>query len=117
MGLVLWIDQNTFATSLIEKVFKKKALPFYTIDSVKDFAYLVDDLEPALIVLDGETFSQNPEAFKEQYSASPKMQGLPFLILDGKGDLSFLNNKIGELKRPLEPFEMPETLAKFLAAN
>lgn len=117
MGLVLWIDQNTFATSLIEKVFKKKALPFYTIDSVKDFAYLVDDLAPTLIVLDGETFSKNPEAFKEQYSGSAKMQELPFLILEGKGDLSFLKNKIGELKKPLEPFDLPETIAKFLSAN
>ena len=117
MGLVLWIDHNTFATSLIEKVFKKKELPFYTIDSVKDFAYLVDDLAPVLIVLDGETFSQHPELFKQQYSASAKMQSLPFLILDGKGDLSFVKNKIGELKKPLEPFEMPETIAKFLSAN
>lgn len=117
MGLVLWIDQNKFATSLIERVFKKKALPFYTIDSVKDFAYLVEDLNPAVIVLDGETFNQNPEAFKLQYASSPKMQGLPFILLEPQGDLDFVKNKIGELKRPLEPFEMPDLILKIFGTN
>ena len=44
MGLVLWIDQNTFASSLVEKVFKQKGLAFYTIPHARDFLYLVEDL-------------------------------------------------------------------------
>ncbi len=117
MGLVLWIDQNTFATSLIERVFKKRSLPFYTIDSVKDFSYLVDDLHPQVIVLDGETYARDPQTFQDQYSASLKMQGIPFLLLDPKEDMGFVKNKLGELKKPLEPFELPEMIAKFLSAN
>lgn len=117
MGLILWIDQNTFATSLIERVFKKKALPFYTIESVEDFSYLVDDLNPVAMVLDGATFNKNPERFLQQYQNSPKMLSLPFILLDFDGDSSFIQNKIGELKRPLEPFELPEVLSKILKYN
>ena len=117
MGLILWIDQNTFATSLIEKVFKRKQLPFYTLPGVEDFSYLVDDLSPVLIVLDGETFIQNPEAFLKQYEASQKMQEIPFILLEPKGEMGFIKKKIGELKKPIDPFELPEILAKFFTAN
>ncbi len=117
MGLVLWIDQNKFATSLIEKVFKTKSLPFYTTNGVEDFSYLVDDLNPALIVLDGETFSQNSQAFLKQYESSKKMQALPFILLEPLSDFSFLKHKIGELKKPLKPFELPEILAKMISIH
>lgn len=117
MGLILWIDHNTFATSLIERVFKKRDFPFYSINSVDDFSYLVDDLHPVLIVLDEETFSKNAEVFLKQYENSPKMQALPFILLDPKSDFSFLKNKIGELRKPLEPFELPEVLKKMLSVN
>lgn len=117
MGLILWIDQNTFATSLIERVFKKKQLPFYTIESVEDFSYLVDDLNPVAIVLDGATFNTNPDKFLKQYQDSPRMQSLPFILLDFDGDSTFIQKKIGELKKPLAAFELPEVLSKILKYN
>jgi DNA-binding response OmpR family regulator len=117
MGLILWIDQNTFATSLIERAFKTRSLPFYTVTTVEDFSYLVDDLNPVLIVLDDETFSKNPAAFLEQYQNSAKMQALPFILLEPKSDFSFIKNKIGEITRPLKPFELPEILAKIVSAS
>ena len=117
MGLVLWIDQNTFATSLFERVFKKKGLPFYTLTSVDDFSYLVDDLHPALIVLDYETYIKNPDALKRQYSESAKMKSIPFILIEPKEQLEFLENKIGEIKRPIEAFELPEMLNKFLSSH
>lgn len=117
MGLILWIDHNSFATGLIERVFKKRNLPFYTLESVDDFSYLVDDLGPALIVLDGETLARNPEAFQKQYQASIKMQGIPFILLEECGDMSFIKNRVGEIKKPLDPFEIPDQIQKMMSAN
>ena len=117
MGLVLWIDHNTFSNGLIERVFKKKTLPFYTLSSVEDFSYLVDDLNPVLIVLDGDTFDQNSQAFLDQYEKSSHMQALPFIVLDPKCDFSFLRNKIGELQKPLDPFMLPQILSQILSSN
>ncbi len=116
MGLILWIDQNNFATELLEKIFKKKSIPFYSLNHLNDFGYLVDDLRPELIVLDGETFANNTDTFLEQYEKSDLMQQLPFVLIAPKGDLTFLRNKVGEITKPFDPFAIPDLLLK-LAKN
>lgn len=117
MGLVLWIDGNTFATSLLEKVFKSKNLPFYTLDKAVDFTYLVEDLKPELLVLDGETALQNLESLQKQYEASPALRNLPVILVDKKADLPFIQKEIGEIKRPFDPFKIPEVLEKILKSH
>lgn len=117
MGLVLWIDQNTFSSSLVEKVFKKRGLSFYSLSQVHDFAYLVDDLKPALIVLDGTTFQEHREAFLKQYQQSATMQATPFVFLDPQGDLSFIPTKIGEIQKPFDPFSLPAVIEQFQKVN
>lgn len=114
MGLVLWIDQNTFASSLVEKVFKKKGLPFYTISSVNDFLYLINDLNPEVVVIDSLTVLENLGPFKAQYNS---MRKLPVITIDHKSDLDFLENRIGEIKRPFDPFKVPEIISNFLKIN
>jgi hypothetical protein len=117
MSLVLWIDQNTFSSSLVEKVFKKRGLSFYSLGQVHDFSYLVDDLKPAVIVLDGETFAGHPEAFKGQYQQSVVMQTTPFIFLEPRGDMSFIQTKIGEISKPFDPFSIPSVIELFQKVN
>ncbi len=114
MGLVLWIDSNTFATGLLEKVFKKKALPFYTIPNAQDFVYLVEDLKPEVIVLDTKTALDDLDAFKSQYEA---LKGVPFILIDHTNELSFIENVTGQIKRPFDPFQVPQILNQILKAN
>lgn len=117
MGLVLWIDQNTFATGLLEKVFKKRNLPFYTLSVANDFVYLVEDLRPEVIVLDARTATDHLEAFKAQYDSSEALRSLPFVIIDDHGELGFITNVSGHIKRPFDPFMVPELLQKIFTAN
>ena len=118
MNLVLWIDQNTFATSLLEKVFKKKDLPFYTLANAEDFVYLVEDLRPVLVVLDVKTAISHLESFKSQYEASETLRGLPFVLVDGENqDLPMIQNVVGTIARPFDPFEVPAILKNFLSLN
>lgn len=114
MGLVLWIDSNTFATGLLEKVFKKKALPFYTIPNAQDFAYLVEDLRPEVIVLDTKTALDALDAFKTQYES---IKQLPFILIDHTDELPFIENVRGQIKRPFDPFQVPQILNQILKAN
>ena len=116
MGLVLWIDQNTFATGLLEKVFKKKGLPFYTLNSVDDFLYLVEDIKPQLIVLDAHTANLNMDAFKKQYE-SKTLNELPFVLVDADDNFQFIGNVVGKINRPFDPFKIPETLKNFQNYN
>lgn len=117
MGLVLWIDVNTFATGLIEKVFKKKNLEFYALSSAKDFAYLIEDLKPALLVIDAKTALDSLERFRAQYEQTSGFAGIPVVILDHQPGLEFIQNRSMHLKRPLDPFEVAEVLNKFLAES
>ncbi len=110
MDLVLWIDQNTFASSLIEKVFRKKELPFYTIPHAKDFSYLVEDMKPALIVVDASTVQADLEAFRNQYEASEIIRSIPFVVIGTWDGMDFIQKKRGSISRPLDPFQVPEML-------
>lgn len=114
MGLVLWIDQNAFASNLIEKVFKKKGLGFYTIPHARDFSYLVDDLNPGLIVMDSATIRADLEVFRNQYEASEKLRNTPTIAIGGWAGLEFIMMKKGELPRTLDPFQVPEMLKNLL---
>lgn len=114
MGLVLWIDENTFASSLIEKVFRKKNLPFYTIPHAKDFAYLVEDMKPSFIVIDASTIRMDIETFRNQYEASAAIRSTPFLVIGSWAGLEFIQKQMGEIPRDLDPFEVPEMLKNLL---
>ncbi len=114
MGLVLWIDQNTFASSLIEKVFKKRDVGFYSLPHAREFLYLVDDLRPALIVIDAFTLKSDEETFRNQYETSELLRTIPIIIIGSGNGLDYLQNKRGEIPRTLDPFQVPELLSKFL---
>jgi DNA-binding NtrC family response regulator len=110
MGLVLWIDSNTFASSLLEKVFKKKGLDFYTIPHARDFLYLVEDLKPSVIVIDSLTVKQDLEVFRNQYESSEILRNTPVVVIGGWAGLEFIQEKKGEMPRTFDPFTVPETL-------
>jgi DNA-binding NtrC family response regulator len=117
VGLVLWIDSNTFATGLLEKVFKRQGLPFYTLESAADFSYLVEDLKPELLVLDAKTGLDHLDALKNQFEKSEMMRSLPVIFVDPLPGLDFIENKIGQISRPFDPFKIPETLQNICKSN
>lgn len=117
VGLVLWIDENTFATGLIAKAFKLKNLPFYTIERAIDFSFLVDDLKPEVLVLDSKTAIKDLEALERQFQSSTHLINLPAIIVDPAKELSFIKAVIGFIHRPFDPFTIPETIEKMLSTS
>lgn len=113
MSLVLWIDQNSFSTNLVERVFKKKGLPFYSLSKASELSYLVEDLRPSLIVLDGETARASLDEFLEEFNQSAYLQQIPFILINDFPELSSLK-KIGELRKPLDPFKVPDQIQQIL---
>lgn len=117
MGLILWIDQNTFASSLLEKVFKRRNQPFYTLSEAKDFLYLVEDLKPAMIVLDHSTAMRDLVPLKEQFEKSEALRQLPVIFIEDSTGLDFIPNNVGMIKRPFDPFKIPEMISSKLSQN
>ena len=117
MDLIFWVDKNTFSNGLLEKVFKTANIPFYTQTSAQDIGYLVEDLKPGLIVLDSTTYLDHAESFRQQYQASVAMQSSPFVIIDFVPSMDFIQHQVGQLKKPLAPFDLPQTLKNMLTVN
>lgn len=112
MGLILWIDENTFATQLLEKVFKQQEQAFYTLDNVRDFSFLVDDLRPEVIVLDLVTAQKDLDLFKNQFDANERLRETSFIVIGDNNEFRYLRT-IGEIKRPFDPYTIPEIISKF----
>lgn len=116
MGLILWIDENKLVTDLLEKVFKKKNLAFYSLNDAKDFVYLVNDLRPQVIVIDSVTAKKCMENFKAQLE-QVELKKVSWIVLGESLELSFIPNKLGEIHRPFDPFRIPELIEKIVQSN
>lgn len=108
MGLIFWIDENTFATSLVEKALKSQGMDFYTVANARDFAYLIQDLKPAFVVVNSATALKNIEAFQRQYEETQGFFGSPVVILGDTEPFSFVTNPIRKLERPFDPFKLKD---------
>lgn len=117
VGLVLWIDENKFVTDLLEKVFKKKNISFYSLNNAKDFLYIVSDLRPSIVVIDSETAFKHQAELKLQLEQSDILQSLPWVVVGESSKVSFLPNKSGEIKRPFDPFHIPELIEKIVKSQ
>jgi hypothetical protein len=113
--MVLWIDQNTFASSLFEKVYKKQGLNFYTLAHCEDFSYLIRDLDPEVIVLDASTVLENLEAFKRQFDETNGLYNKPIILVDPKEGLEFITNVRAVIHRPIDAFRLPQQIRELLA--
>jgi response regulator RpfG family c-di-GMP phosphodiesterase len=49
---VFYIEREKFLRSMFEVAFKNKQEEIYTIETIVDHYYLIDDLKPALIIFD-----------------------------------------------------------------
>lgn len=108
MGLIFWIDENTFATSLAERALTGQGVDFYTVNSAKDFAYLIVDLKPQTIVIESHTVLKELALFREQYEATQKFFGAKIVLINPLAELSFLENTAGTLNVPFNPFTLKE---------
>jgi hypothetical protein len=112
VGLVLWIDQNKVSTILLEKVFKNRGLGFYVLSSVNDFAYLIKELNPSVIVVDAQTAIKDLDIFRSQYEQTEGFWNVPVIVLNFSPELQFIKNLAGEIKHPIDPFSIPDQLNK-----
>lgn len=115
MGLIFWVDENKFLSDLVEKVFKKKGLEFYHLESIADFSFRAIDLAPEVIVLDSEIFQKHREILDKQFKDHPELKKYRYVIKGENLSVPFIENQIGSLPLPLDPFVVPERIESFLS--
>ena len=110
MGLIFWVDEDKFVADLVGKVFQKKGLEFYHLETVADFSFRVLDLKPEVIVMDSETVQKNRDDFEKQFKENIALQDYPYVIKGEEQDFSFILKKVGTLSLPLDVFRVFEIL-------
>ncbi len=113
MAPIFWIDKNKFSSDFIEKTFKKKNIPFYSLKEARNFAYLVDDLLPLAIVIDASTVQDTLAEFRSEFENSPRMQSTPFIFINEIPELDFVA-PLGVLRKPLDPFKVPDAVLSLI---
>lgn len=108
MGLIFWIDENTFATNLVERTLKGQGLDFYTVKDAKDFSYLVEDLKPQIVVIDSYTALKDIDVFKKQFEQTHGFFNAKLVVIEESDELDFLGEKVARLNRPFDPFKLKE---------
>lgn len=111
MNLIFWIDENTFATSLAEKALKSQGVDFYTISSAKDFAYLIKDMKPQIVVIESGTILKDLDLFKAQYESTESFYGAKLVMIGTAGELEFLGD-VATLDLPFNPFRLKDFFSK-----
>ncbi len=64
------------------------------------------------MVLDSKTALQHLEELKNQYINSQSLRNLPVVMIDDQEDFDFILNKQGSIKRPFDPFRIPDILGQ-----
>ena len=68
---VFYIEKEKFLRSMMELALRAKKAEVYTVETLEENFYLIDDLKPSLIIFDFETCqSASPEALEKLYSYS-----------------------------------------------
>src|SRR5688572_28046826 len=58
---ILYVEKEKFLRSLFEAALRAKKQYIHTVDTLQNNTYLLDDLSPALIILDWETVGTSAE--------------------------------------------------------
>lgn len=114
MGLVLWIDKNEFVTSALEKIYNKQSLSLYTINSAQDIQYLIEDMDPEVIVMDVATYLAHEDRVNMFMAASEKMQSISW-ISAGTREMSFPGVQMkGHIQKPINVMNVHNQIQKIL---
>lgn len=108
---VFYIEREKFLRSMFEIAFKNKNQEIYTIDTIVDNYYLLEDLTPAIIVFDVKTVGDQLEqvlSYKDK------------AILVATGDLedqALVENSVKSfILKPIPATNLVKKILSFLAA-
>lgn len=73
---VFYVEKEKFLRSLFESALKAKKREIHTVESLQDNLYLLEDLNPALIILDIETIEKTPDLIPALFDYRAKYPGV-----------------------------------------
>jgi hypothetical protein len=81
---ILFFNEIKFVCDLFDKICQKEHIKSYSSSVLEDFSYLIDDLKPQIIVIEGKTYSSWKADFIN-YLEQAKLK--PMVILMSESDV------------------------------
>jgi CheY-like chemotaxis protein len=115
---VFLIDSNSMISDWLERQAKHRGEKFYSMGTLLDAPFFIEDLAPDVLVLDGKTANYKPQEFIEAIISYPILATIPVI---GFGDTlpewcAALNLK-GHLKKPVNPEHFFDQVKQLLASQ
>lgn len=102
---VFYIEKEKFLRQMVEFALKAKGVEVYTVDSLKDNFYLIDDLAPHLVIFG---LTETPEDLEKLYSYREKTK---LCLFATEEDSKTRDSRIhATLKKPLEGAALAERI-------
>jgi hypothetical protein len=67
---IIFIHDSKFVCDFVESLCKSNDLGCFSINDTSDFTYLVDDLKPALVIIDKSAYLEDEDRFLSGISAA-----------------------------------------------
>lgn len=110
---VFYIEKEKFLRSMMELALRAKKAEVYTVETLSENFYLIDDLKPELIVFDLETcLAAGPEALDKLFSYSDRAK----LIMTGTpgSENSMHKNVSGFIPKPIVAHNLAEKILSLI---
>jgi len=60
---IIYINKTKFTCGFVENLCKEQNVSCYTLQDCNDFSYLIDDLKPEAVIIDGQTYQESEDTF------------------------------------------------------
>ena len=110
---VFYIEKEKFLRTMMELALRAKKAEVYTVETLSDNFYLIDDLKPELIIFDFETCMESgQEVLTKLYSYSDRAK----LIMTGtaNSENSLPDNVSGFITKPIVVHNLAERILSLI---
>jgi DNA-binding NtrC family response regulator len=100
---VFYVEKEKFLRSLFETALKAKKREIHTVESLQDNLYLLEDLTPALVLLDIETIEKTPELIPAVFDYKATHPGVKIVTIGSVEQQSRYRDRTdGFFSKPIE---------------
>jgi hypothetical protein len=107
---ILYINKIRFICDAVQKTCARNEVECFTLEDTNDFAYLIDDLKPAAVVIEEDTFNEGSESFWSQIESANEST-IPVIMGTNPGKFDV------EMSLPLDMMNFVKDLSSKLAGH
>jgi response regulator RpfG family c-di-GMP phosphodiesterase len=99
---IFYVDANPIIIKWLEKAATQTQVRIYTAKSLTESAFVIDDLKPDVLIIDGKLWKEQKEEFEQQLKHYPLVAAIPLITVGEEiGPIKNLSH-LGHIAKPLQ---------------